>query len=141
MATVLPSRQQIEQAGDLDFEQQRSARTARQELHMVVKAQLNGFPIELAFAGGIDQLPAITKRLRELGAEAPSIPRAGNWQKPKAELTQPAYDGDGDAICPVHRRKIVTREWEGRTFRCCPAKATGDEKTNKNGYCALRFAE
>ena len=139
MPTDLPSRAQIERAGDLDFEAQRKP---RQELRITVKASMNGFPIELAFDGGIQQLPAITKRLREMGAEAPPVPRAGTWPgKPKIELTQPAYDGNGDAICPVHKRKIVTREWEGRTFRCCPSKATGDEKANAKGYCALRFAE
>lgn len=141
MPTLLPTRQDIEQADDLDFDAQHTTKPVRQELRIMIKAQLNGFPIELSFVGAITQLPAITKRLRELGAEAPPSPRTGNWQKPKVELTQPAYDDGGNPICPVHGRKIVMREWDGRTFRCCPAKAKDGEKANKNGYCALRFAE
>ena len=142
MSTNLPSRAQIEQAGDLDFDAPRNPKPAKQELRIVVRCQLNGFPIELGCSGTVEQLPAITKRLRELGAEAPPVPRAGNWgQKPKVELTEPSYNGNGDACCPVHGRVLVTREWEGRKFRSCSAKARENERANARGYCGLRFAD
>jgi hypothetical protein len=42
---------------------------ARADLTITVKATIDGFPTEVCFTGSIDQLLAVTKRLRALGAQ------------------------------------------------------------------------
>lgn len=81
MSTTLPTRQQVDDAEPLDFDQQRAK---RQALGFTVKVDMNGFPIEINFTGSIDQLPAVTRRLQELGATPPPEPARGGWGgKPK----------------------------------------------------------
>jgi hypothetical protein len=109
----------------------------RAELGITVKASLNGFPIELGFTGSIDSLPALVKRLVELGAEPQSntasngITFAQQHRKP-AKRVQPAYAGDGTPTCPTHGTALR----EGRWGLFCPTKdATNGE------YCKLKFSE
>ena len=119
------------------------AEQTQRSIAITVKLTMNGFPIELSFDGTVDQLPAITKRLAELGAEAPAAAApaspATNDQRPttKAEKVQPSYNADGDACCPVHRRKLQ----DGAHGLFCSAKAKAGQVADKNGYCGLRFEE
>lgn len=139
MGTPGMTRQSVERAEPVDFEQQR---TKRQELGFMIKATVNGYPVEINFSGTIDQLPAVTKRLAELGATPPPVPMRGPWSgKPKADRVQPAYNGAGDPCCPVHGSKLAWREWEGRKFLSCPAKAKDGELANQRGYCAIKFQD
>lgn len=102
MTTTLPNRAQIDAAEPLTFPNRKP------EILIAVKAQLDGFPVELSFTGAVDQLPAIVKRLRELGAEPVGAPvhtaPIGNG-KPKAQ--PPFYNGDGDACCPTHTTRTL----------------------------------
>lgn len=54
-----------------------------------------------------------------------------------AQRVAPAYDGDGQAMCPVHRKPLQ----EGRYGLYCSAKAKPGEEQNDKGYCALKFVE
>lgn len=129
----------VDAAAPLDFDQQR---TKRRNLAITVTITMNGFPVELSFDGTVDQLPAITKRLQDLGATAPPVPARGGWGgKPKTDRVQPAYNDHGDPCCPVHGAKLAWREWEGRKFLSCSAKAKEGELANQRGYCAIKFAE
>jgi hypothetical protein len=59
----------------------------------------------------------------------------GATRKP-AQRVEPAYDTNGDPICPTHRKPLS----EGRYGLYCPSKAQG-EHANDKGYCSLRFTE
>lgn len=100
---------------------------------ITVKLTMNGFPIELSFDGTVDQLPAITKRLADLGAEP--VATAAPAQLQKRGKVKPIYNGDGDPCCPVHNRKLS----EGDYGLFCSAKAKGDDVADKKGYCGLKF--
>lgn len=129
------TRQQVDAAAPLDF----PAKPQRQELTITVTATVDGFPVELCYTGSIDQLLAVTKRLRELGAEPVSAPPAPPAQPERraAKRTQAAYNDDGDPVCPVHNRKLV----EGQYGLYCTAKAAAGDVSDKKGYCGLKFAE
>ncbi len=93
MSTLPLSRQQIDAAGDLDFD---ARRRPAEPVTITAHVLIDGFHYEVCFSGQVDQLPALSKRLRELGAEpvsaAPGIPahdQATNGSsKPKAERVQ-----------------------------------------------------
>lgn len=57
------------------------------------------------------------------------------------DRVKPHYNDAGEACCPVHGKRLNEREWEGRTFWSCPAKAdtAKGEKANAKGYCSLKF--
>lgn len=135
--TALPTRQQIDAAEPLNFEQRRAAKA---ELGIVIKCRINGFDCELNMTGDVDQLKRITSRLAELGAE-PSAPitvaPAAQPARGKAERVEPEYDGDGDPCCPVHRRKLS----EGNFGLFCSAKAKDGQAADKKGYCGLKFKD
>ena len=135
---AMPSRAAIERAEPLDMNQTRSA---RQDLTITIRAVVDGFDTEVCYTGSIEQLLAVTKRLRELGAEpvtaskpAATSPAAA---KPKAETVEPIYQPDGTPCCPTHKRSLV----EGQYGLYCSAKAKPGEAANPKGYCSLRFAE
>lgn len=133
MTAPVPSRAAIDRAGDLDFRA-----PARKEMVLTIHAQFDGFSIDVNYTGSMDTLPGAIKRLRELGAEPARenliLDQVSKARKP-ATRVQPAYDGDGQAICPVHRKVLS----EGRYGLYCPSKATGDQAANDKGYCSLRF--
>jgi len=131
MTTTMPSRAAIDAAGELTFPDRKPA---RQDLTITIKATIDGFPTEVCFTGTIDQLLAVTRRLRELGA-SPTIAPAAPRRQPNTGIT-PAYDGNGQPMCPVHHKPII----EGRHGLYCPSKAEG-EHANAKGFCNLKFAE
>ncbi len=125
--TTLPTRAQVDQAGDLNFDRKPAA-----DLLITIRATVDSFPVELSFTGQIDQLLAITKRLRALGAEPTVTTPAASVSKPKAQRVEPAYDSSGEACCPDHGTKLR----EGKWGLFCPTKdkASGE-------YCKLKFVE
>lgn len=134
--TTLPTRQQIDRAAPLEFPE----RSARQELTITIHATIGGFDTEICFSGQLDQLEAITRRLRDLGASpagvhqlAPTTPAAP--ARKAAQRAAPLYDGAGDALCPVHHKPLS----EGRYGPFCSAKAQPGDVQNDKGYCALKF--
>jgi hypothetical protein len=134
------SKNGVDTAPPLEF----AARNARQELTITIHATIDGFPTEICFSGALDQLEAITRRLRDLGASpagvhqlAPAAPvQATPARKPSGRV-EPVYQPDGTACCPIHRKPLS----EGRYGLFCPSRATGDQAANDKGYCNIRFAE
>lgn len=110
--------------------------TPRQELTITIAARFDGFTTEICFSGLIDQLPAVTKRIRELGGE-PIAPHSAplNGSQPKAERVDPSYNDAGEACCPVHKRRLS----EGQYGLFCSAKAKDGQAADKKGYCGLKF--
>lgn len=134
MPTPLPTRQQIDIAGDLDFDAQRSASKA----HISIELAPDGLHVTCEYLGPLSSIPAAVKRmvdagLVELVATHRAAPAATPSAKPKAQRVQPEYDAGGEACCPKHHKPLR----EGKFGLFCPAK---DDSTER-GYCALRFAD
>ena len=138
MSVSLPSRAQIEQAGDLDFTSPRGA-----AMPITIELAPDGLHIRIEYDGVLGGIPAAIAKLEAAGlvelvqtyrATSAAAPAgAGQARKPKAERVTPEYDGAGDACCPKHHKVLK----EGRWGLYCPAK---DESTAR-GYCALKFVE
>lgn len=137
--TTMPSRAAIDRAEPLSFDQRKPARN---DLTITITAVVDGFPVEICFTGALDQLEAITRRLRDMGASpagvhqlapvaAPSVAR-----KP-AERVEPVYNGAGEACCPVHLRPLQP----GQYGLFCSAKAKPGEAASTKGYYNLKFSE
>jgi len=135
--TTLPTRAQVDRAEPLDFPDRKPV---KQELTITIHARIGGFDTEVCFSGQLDQLEAITRRLRDLGASPAGVhqvsPAAAPARKPAGRV-EPVYQPDGTACCPVHHKPLS----EGRYGLFCSAKATGDQAANDKGYCNLKFAE
>lgn len=102
MSTQLPTRQQIDQAQSLEF-------TDRvPETTITIRAQLDGWPIEVAYRGKLEQLPVALKRLTAAGL-TPFQPSNTPAQKParaRQERVQPEYNSNGDPCCPKHHKPL-----------------------------------
>lgn len=138
MTTTLPTRQQVEQAGDLDFDATRSASKA----HISIEISPAGLHVTCEYLGTLGSIPAAVKRMVDAGlvelvathrAGPPTTPSAPSGAKPKAQRVAPAYDAGGEACCPKHHKALR----EGKFGLFCPAK---DESTER-GYCALKFTD
>lgn len=136
MTTTLPTRQQIDAAGDLDFDAQRSAGKA----HISIELAPDGLHITAEYLGTLGSIPAAVKRMVDAGLldlvathrAAPAAPAAAAQPpKPKAQKVEPEYNGAGEACCPKHHKVLKTGQWG----LFCPAK---DDSTER-GYCALKF--
>lgn len=127
MSTTLPSRAQIDRADTLEF-------TDRQpETTITIRAQLNGWPVDVAYRGKLEQLPAAIARMQAAGL-TPATNPPGSAEKPAAARkgkTQPEYTPSGDPCCPKH--KTILRQ--GQYGLYCPSK---DDSTER-GYCSLKF--
>lgn len=138
MTTTLPTRQQIDAAGDLEFDATRTASKA----HISIELAPDGLHITAEYLGTLGSIPAAVKRMVDAGllelvnthrappAAAPSTPSGA---KPKAQRVTPEYDASGEPCCPKHKKPLR----EGKFGLFCPAK---DDSTER-GYCALRFAD
>src|SRR5690242_20431150 len=123
MAT-LPSRQQIEQAGDLDFEQTR----AEKPISIQIEVSPAGLTVKAAYQGTLSSIPAALAKLKAAGVlelveqsrPAAAAPMSQVEKKP-AERVEPLYKSDGTACCPVHKRELS----EGQYGLFCSAKAKG----------------
>ena len=134
MTTTLPTRQQVEQASDLDFDATRSASKA----HISIEIAPDGLHITAEYLGTIGSIPAAIKRLVDAGlVELVNVHRvttiATNTRQKPAQRVQAEYNGAGEACCPRHKKPLR----EGKFGLFCPAK---DDSTER-GYCALKFAE
>lgn len=122
--------------------------TDKQPPTITIHASLGGFPVDIAFAGSIEQLQTYVERLHKLGATPPPRPSYGG-KPPARPVTQPRYDDDGTPCCTVHNKRngrpLPIRFFEGRDgrpgFWGCVAKSDGTpgETINARGYCDLRF--
>lgn len=113
-----------------------------QQTKFTVTVQLDGFPVTVEFTGNGKKLKEVIAGLKQAGATPPPVRSfGGGGFKKEDNRVEPAYDGNGDPICPVHHRKLNKRESNGSAFYSCPAKgdATKGEKVNANGWCDIRF--
>lgn len=104
--------------------------TVHQDLTITIKARVDGFDTEICYIGDIDRLLAVTKRLRELGAEPTATLPAAPAVAKKSKV-QPTYTDDGTPTCPTHGKPLR----EGSYGLHCTAK----DPSGRNGYCDLRF--
>lgn len=124
-----PNRQAIDRADTLEF----SERTP--ETTITIRAQLDGWPVDVAYRGKLDQLSAAIARLQSAGltpagqpASTPAAP------KTKRQAIEPLHI-QGRPCCPKHTKPLM----QGQYGLYCSAKDDGPE--SKNGYCGLKFAE
>lgn len=104
------------------------------DIQMTIHAVLNGFPVDIAFTGSIEQLVPVSKRLVELGAQPmASAPLGGVARKPAQPRVEPGYSLDGSPVCPKHDKHLK----QGQYGLYCPAK---DDSTER-GYCNLKFKD
>lgn len=137
--TVMPTRQQIEDADALEFNQPRIKR----QRSITIQLNYHGALVTFGFSAA-DNVPvveleqSIDTLLRREGwkgidsAPPPVLPGPG---KTNAQYVDPFYNNDGEACCPVHRKPLV----DGRYGPYCSSKAKGDESANDKGYCNLKF--
>ncbi len=136
MTTQLPTRQQVDRAGDLDFNRQPAERQA----NISIEVAPDGLHVRAEYTGTLASIPAAIERLRaagvlELVSGARVAPTPAEKKNTKAQRVQPLYDGNGDAMCPVHRKPLA----DGRYGPYCTAKAKPGEEQNDKGYCSLKF--
>lgn len=99
---------------------------------ITIHAQLDGWPIDVAYHGRIEQLPAALQRLSAAGLTppTPTASPASPQRAPRAKV-EPKYNHAGDPCCPVHHKPLK----EGQYGLYCSAK----DPEGKNGYCSLKF--
>jgi hypothetical protein len=121
-----PTRGGVEAAPALTFDKPLAT------VPIVVKARLNGWPVEIELDIAPSRLGAALAKLAELGyapdapVTAPAAPRQA-----KRQTVEPEYDGDGTPCCPVHHKPLR----EGSYGLHCTSK----DPTGRNGYCDLKF--
>ncbi len=98
-----------------------------QRFVFTVDALCEGFTVHLPIEVAPAKLPAVLQRLKSLGIEPAPIPGI----KPKVKPVQPAYNGEGDPMCPEHKRVLK----EGKWGLYCSARGNDGE------YCKLKFKE
>ncbi len=119
MSSIPLTRQQLDAAGEIDFD---ARRKPAQDITLTVHAMLDGFPVELCFQGDIERLHAVVARLRTLGAEPVSAP-------PQAPVHATAVE----KFCPIHgdpMKPMSRPDKSGATHWC--TKKVGD------GFCKER---
>jgi hypothetical protein len=136
MTTTPLTKAAVDKAEPLAFPERKPARA---DLTITIRARIDGFDTEICFTGAADQLLAVTKRLREIGAEpvsapASTLPKSSLVSLPtsKAKRVEPVYLEDGTPMCPTHGKELK----EGKWGLFCSAK---DKDTGE--YCKLKFAE
>src|SRR3954451_7227394 len=83
------SKRAVDTAAPLEFPE----RSARQELTITIKANIGGFDTEICFSGQLDQLEAITRRLRDLGASPAGVHQLAPNQPAQSVVHTPARKG------------------------------------------------
>jgi len=117
-----------------------SADTPRPNLELTVRAELDGWPIDLALSLPAEKVRPALERLAALGYKprqeaAPVAP--ASVERRAAPRVEPVYKPDGTPCCPVHHKPLA----EGRYGLFCPSRAADGEEANAKGYCALRFKD
>lgn len=111
------------------------------QANITIEAGPLGITVQAEYIGTLASIPAAIERLRtagvlELVSAAKVAPAAAApARKPMTGIT-PAYDGAGQAMCPVHHKALS----EGRYGAYCPSRAEG-EHANAKGYCNIRFTD
>lgn len=158
MTTQLPSRHQVDRAAPLRFDgrapqaapaAEAAPQVAEKQANITIEVAPDGLHITAEYTGTLSSIPAAIERLKAAGvlelvkASAPA-PTANPAPSPtlgatkaRVERTAPSYNGEGDACCPVHRRKLS----EGDYGLFCSAKAKDGQIADKKGYCGLKFEE
>lgn len=123
--STFPNRTQIDQAAPLAFER---------EPTITIRAQLDGWQVDVAYHGRLEQLPAALKRLTAAGL-TPACPTAAQEAPPRIKRgkVEPIYTPAGEPCCPTHTRPLK----EGKFGWFCSAK--DDRPDSRNGYCGLKF--
>lgn len=145
-----PTRTQVDRAAPLRFEGRAPAaeptpQPAEKQANITIEVAPDGLHIKAEYVGTLSSIPAAIERLKAAGvldlvqAAAPAQPAATTTTtaRAKAERVTPTYNADGDACCPVHRRKLS----EGDYGLFCSAKAKDGQVADKKGYCGLKFEE
>lgn len=102
-----------------------------------------GFTFTLSYNNlTLDALEDLVREFQARGYTAVKPAKAGGFGQRPDNRIDPAFDGAGNEICPMHRvalRTYTTKD--GRSFKGCPSRGTGvaGEKINDKGYCDLRF--
>jgi len=129
----------VDESGALDF----SDRPARPSNSAVIHVAFQGIPVDLQVSDKkIGQLEELIAGLLKRGWTAPPQPQRGGFGGRPDTRVDPAYDDQGNEICPIHKVKIrAYKTHDGREFKGCPSKGTGaqGEKLNQRGYCEFRF--
>jgi len=149
MGTTLPTRQEVDRADVLEFDQPRQSRQA----NITIEITPAGLTIRAEYTGALSSIPAalssIPAAIEKLRADgvlelvSASRPAAAaapvsHTEKPaapkgKAARVQPEYNAAGEACCPKHHKVLREGQWG----LYCPAKDDSAER----GYCGLKFAE
>ena len=139
MSTVMPTREEIDAAGDLDF----TPKPPKRQRSISIQLNYHGALVTFGY-GAVENVPVIeleqcidTMLRREgwRGVENAPAPVLHGLGKVMAQYVDPLYNDDGEACCPVHRYPLV----DGRYGPYCKSRATGDQAANDKGYCNLRF--
>lgn len=130
--TTLPTRRQVDAAPPLDFPDRKPA---EKDVSITIEVAPDGLHVRCDYVGSLASIPQAIERLRSAGildlvrgcAPAATAPQG---KSTKAQKVTPAYDDQGNEICPTHG--TVLRD--GRWGKYCPTKdkATGE-------YCKLKF--
>jgi hypothetical protein len=104
------------------------------ETEFEVTAHLDGFPVTVKFTGNGRKLKEVIAGLKQSGAVPPPIRSFGGGgfggKKPD-DRTKVAFDEGGREICPLHKKPLSKREWNGSFFWSCPAKADSSGPPNQ----------
>lgn len=139
MSTALPTRAQIDRAGDLNFD-----RPTDKQANIQISVSPAGLTVVVEYTGAVSSVAAAIERLRAAGvvdlvnASKPALDRAPTTAPAAPQRTKaadPVYQPDGTACCPVHKRELS----EGQYGLFCSAKAKPGEVADKKGYCGLKF--
>jgi hypothetical protein len=127
------------------------ADTSERQANITIEAGPAGLTVRCEYTGSLASIPQAIERLRSAGvlelvqASAPvpavaAAPISTMVEKPArkaARRVEPAYNGAGEACCPVHHKPLA----EGRYGLYCPAKAQPGDAQNDKGYCSVRFTD
>lgn len=139
MATPPMTRQSVENAEPLGFDPPEAPAppvSTKVRIEMVIKAQRDGWPIDIHLAIPIDKLPDALARLRAAGLEPATARQTPPASPGRTPLPDPLYRPDGQACCPWHHTALR----EGQYGYYCPSRAEG-EQANAKGYCRFSTKE
>lgn len=110
------------------------AAPAAAPLAVVVRAELDGWPVDLELSIAPARLGAALARLGELGYTPRREQAPAGVPSPARKAARPRateYDTDGTPICPVHGTPMR----EGQHGYYCGMKAKEGQPAGPKGYC------
>ena len=118
-----PSRQAIEAAEPIAFAERQPEST------ITIHAQCDGWPVDIAYRGKLEQLPTALKRISEAGLVPAAQAGQGTVQKHKPPVVT-EFTSAGIPLCPIHRKPMSESQHGG--WYC---REKGGDFTNERGYC------